>query len=328
MFVDLVEIEIEAGAGGNGIISFRREKHIAKGGPNGGDGGRGGNVVLEVDDNLMTLMDLKYRQKYSAKRGADGQGSLKTGKSGEDIVIRVPPGTAVYDADDPENLLVDLVKPGEQYTAATGGKGGLGNAHFKSPTNQAPRKATPGKPGEKRRLILELRLIADVGLVGYPNAGKSTMLAAVSRAKPKIADYPFTTLSPNLGIVEVAGYKQFRMADIPGIIEGASLGKGLGHDFLRHIMRTKVLLFVIDGSSDAPAAQYAALRKELIEFDWRLGEKPYVIALNKIDLISGDDIDTKRNSVDPNSIPTSGKTKEGMDRLKAALWKKIEEYDD
>lgn len=328
MFVDLVEIEIEAGAGGNGIISFRREKHIAKGGPNGGDGGRGGNVVLEVDDNLMTLMDLKYRQKYSAKRGADGQGSLKTGKSGEDIVIRVPPGTAVYDADDPENLLVDLVKPGEQYTAATGGKGGLGNAHFKSPTNQAPRKATPGKPGEKRRLILELRLIADVGLVGYPNAGKSTMLAAVSRAKPKIADYPFTTLSPNLGIVEVAGYKQFRMADIPGIIEGASLGKGLGHDFLRHIMRTKVLLFVIDGSSDAPAAQYAALKKELIEFDWRLGEKPYVIALNKIDLISGDDIDTKRNSVDPNSIPTSGKTKEGMDRLKAALWKKIEEYDD
>ncbi len=328
MFVDLVEIEVEAGAGGNGIISFRREKHVSKGGPNGGDGGRGGNVVIEVDDNLMTLMDLKYRQKYSAERGADGQGSLKTGKSGEDIIIRVPPGTAVYDADEPENLLVDLVKPGERYTAAEGGKGGLGNTHFKSPTNQAPRKATPGKPGVKRRLILELRLIADVGLVGYPNAGKSTMLAAVSRARPKIADYPFTTLSPNLGIVEVAGYKQFRMADIPGIIEGASLGKGLGHDFLRHIMRTKVLLFVIDGTADEPAEQYTALRKELIDFDWRLGEKPYIVALNKIDLISEADIDTKSNSVDPNCIPTSGKTKEGMDRLKDALWKIIEKHVD
>jgi len=327
MFVDLVEIEVEAGSGGNGIIAFRREKFIAKGGPNGGDGGKGGDVILEVDDNLMTLMDLKYKKTYRATRGADGQGSLKTGKGGRDVVVRVPPGTAVYDKSRPDELVIDLVTPGEKFIAAEGGRGGLGNAHFKSSTNQAPRKATPGKPGEKKTLILELRLIADVGLVGYPNAGKSTMLAAVSRAKPKIADYPFTTLSPNLGIVELEGYNQFRMADIPGIIEGASLGKGLGHDFLRHIMRTKVLLFILDGTADEPSIQYTALRKELIDFDWRLGEKPYIVALNKTDLMSEDEIEEKLLTVDPDCIATSGKTGDGVEELKNALWRKLEEYD-
>jgi len=323
MFVDLVEIEVQAGNGGNGVVSFHREKYISKGGPDGGDGGKGGDVILEVDDNLMTLMDLKYRKKYAAEKGDDGQGSQRSGKGGNDIVIRIPPGTAVYDASTRDDLLVDLTQPGERFVSAKGGRGGLGNVHFKSSTNQSPRKATPGKLGEKRKLVLELRLIADVGLVGYPNAGKSTMLAAVSDAKPKIASYPFTTLTPNIGIVYLDNYRHFRMADIPGIIEGASQGKGLGLSFLRHIMRTRVLLFVLDGSEEDPATTLSLLRKELADFDWRLNEKPYIIALNKIDLIDKERMEILRESFGPDCLETSGVTKSGIEVLKIALAQKL-----
>jgi len=323
MFVDLVEIEVQAGDGGNGVVSFHREKYISKGGPDGGDGGKGGDVILEVDDNLMTLMDLKYRKKYAAEKGDDGQGGQRSGKGGDDIVIRIPPGTAVYDASAGDDLLVDLTQPGERFVTAKGGRGGLGNVHFKSSTNQSPRKATPGKLGEKRKLVIELRLIADVGLVGYPNAGKSTMLAAVSDAKPKIASYPFTTLTPNIGIVYLDNYRHFRMADIPGIIEGASHGKGLGLSFLRHIMRTRVLLFVLDGSEEDPAKTLSLLRKELADFDWRLNEKPYIIALNKIDLIDEVHSAALRESFGPDCFETSGVTKSGIEVLKIALSQKL-----
>jgi GTP-binding protein len=323
MFVDLVEIEVQAGNGGNGIVSFHRQKNIAKGGPNGGDGGRGGNVIFEVDENLMTLMDLKYRRKYKAERGADGLGGQKSGKSGESVIVRVPPGTAIFDADEKDTLLCDLVTHGQQFLAAQGGRGGLGNVHFKSPTNQAPRKATSGKPGVSRKLLLELRLIGDVGLVGYPNAGKSTILAAVSDAKPKIADYPFTTLTPNIGVVNLDNFDQFRMADIPGIIEGASRGKGLGLDFLRHIMRTRVLLFVIDGTDDNPVDSLGLLQKELAEFDWTLNERAYLIALNKIDLLDAEKIDQLVDAFGPECVPTSGMTGDGIDRLKQVLGEKL-----
>ncbi len=323
MFVDLVEIEVRAGDGGNGVVSFHREKHIAKGGPDGGDGGKGGDVVFEVDDNLMTLMDLKYRKKYTAERGADGSGAQKSGKSGKDVVVRVPSGTMLYDPDDPDNLIADLVDHGRRFVAARGGRGGKGNVHFKSPTNQAPREATPGRPGEKKTLMLELRLIADVGLVGYPNAGKSTTLASVSKAKPKIASYPFTTLAPNLGIVELGNYKSFRMADIPGIIDGASRGKGLGLSFLRHIMRTRVLLFVLDSSEPNPNEALTSLQRELSDFDWRLNQKPYIIALNKIDLVPVDRVSEMKDSLGPDCMTTSGVTMAGMDELKRALGEKL-----
>jgi GTP-binding protein len=327
MFVDLVEIEVEAGDGGNGVVSFHRAKNIAKGGPDGGDGGRGGDVAFKVDDNLMTLMDLKYRRKYAAERGADGSGGQKTGKDGKAVIVRVPPGTTIYDTQDRENLLFDLVDDGQQFVAVKGGRGGKGNVHFKSPTNQAPREATPGRQGEKKTLLLELRLIADVGLVGYPNAGKSTTLAVTSQAKPKIASYPFTTLAPNLGIVELGNYKSFRMADIPGIIEGASRGKGLGLSFLRHIMRTRVLLFILDASEPNPGEALSLLQKELAGFDWRLNEKPYIVALNKIDLVPPDRIDEMKISFGPDCITTSGVTKAGIDELKRALGEKLGLYD-
>jgi GTP-binding protein len=327
MFVDLVEIEVEAGDGGNGVVSFHREKHVAKGGPDGGDGGRGGDVTFEVDGNLMTLMDLKYRKKYASERGADGSGGQKTGRDGKAVTVRVPPGTAVCDAQDRENLLCDLVHDGQRFVAVKGGRGGKGNVHFKSPTNQAPREATPGRSGERRRLLLELRLIADVGLVGYPNAGKSTTLAAASQAKPKIASYPFTTLTPNLGIVELGNYKSFRMADIPGIIEGASRGKGLGLSFLRHIMRTRVLLFILDASEPNPSEALSLLQKELAGFDWRLNEKPYIVALNKIDLVQPDLFEEMKNSLGPDCITTSGVTQAGIEELKRALGQKLGLYE-
>ena len=327
MFVDLVEIEVQAGDGGHGAMSFLREKYIPKGGPDGGDGGRGGDVMLCVDDNLMTLMDLQYRRKYRAERGSDGAGSQKSGRNGEGVVVRVPPGTLVYDAEDRGNLLADLVDPGQRFVAARGGRGGLGNVHFKSSTNQTPRKATPGRPGERRRLVLELRLIADVGLVGYPNAGKSTMLMATSQAKPKIASYPFTTLTPNLGVVELDDYKSFRMADIPGIIEGASAGRGLGLSFLRHIMRTRVLLFVLDASEEDPGHVLALLRRELAQFDWRLSEKPFILALNKADLVTADRIYELRDSLGEYCIVTSGLTGAGLDELKTALAEKLGLHD-
>lgn len=284
MFIDLVEIYVKAGDGGRGAVSFRREKYIPKGGPDGGDGGRGGDVIIISDPNMSTLLDYRYKRKYIAKNGEPGMGALKTGKSGEDVILRVPVGTVVKDKDT-DQILFDFTAPYQKFIVAHGGKGGRGNTHFKSPTNQTPRKAEPGKPGEERRIILELKLIADVGIVGFPNAGKSTLISVISAARPKIADYPFTTLEPVLGLVQYKDYQSFVVADIPGIIEGASQGKGLGLKFLRHIERTKILLFLIDASSEDPFQEFKVLIKELKSYSSNMLLKPHIVAISKMDLI-------------------------------------------
>ena len=284
MFIDYAQIEIASGKGGPGIISFHREKYMPKGGPDGGDGGKGGDVILVADSQLHTLMDYTYRRKYKAGNGKSGGSNNRTGASGKDLHIRLPMGTMVFDTDADE-LIGDLVEDGQRLIAARGGKGGLGNAHFKSPILRAPRKFTPGGESQARRLRLELKLLADVGLVGLPNAGKSTLLSRLSAAKPKIAAYPFTTLIPHLGIVRVGDYSSFVMADIPGLIEGAHLGKGLGDEFLRHIERTKVLLFLIDITSNDIRKDYHTLEEELAGFNPELMRKPRIIALNKADLL-------------------------------------------
>lgn len=284
MFIDLVEIYVKAGNGGKGAVSFRREKYVPKGGPDGGDGGKGGDVVIVSDPNMSTLLDYRYKRKYVAENGENGMGALKTGKSGDDIILRVPVGTVVKDKET-EEILFDFTEPHQKFIVAKGGKGGRGNTHFKSPTNQAPRKAEPGQPGEERWIILELKLIADVGIVGFPNAGKSTLISMISAAKPKIADYPFTTLEPVLGLVQYKDFKSFVVADIPGIIEGASEGKGLGLKFLRHIERTKILLFLIDASSENPFKDYKVLVKELKSYSPELLKKPHLVAISKMDLI-------------------------------------------
>ncbi len=263
MFIDYAKIRVKAGDGGHGMIAFRREKYVPKGGPSGGDGGRGGDVILRVDSRLATLQDVHYHRSYTAGRGRHGSGSNKQGAKGSNVIIRVPPGTVVREATTRE-FLVDLVKPGQEFIAAAGGAGGLGNARFKSAQHQSPHEATDGKPGEARELELELKVLADVGLVGLPNAGKSTLLSRLSRARPKVADYPFTTLQPHLGIVKAGEYRSFVMADIPGLIKGASSGKGLGIQFLRHIERTRLLLFLIDGTQpESVAEQYDILQQEL-----------------------------------------------------------------
>ena len=250
MFIDLAEIKLKAGNGGDGAVLFRREKFAPKGGPSGGNGGKGGNVILKTDHNLFTLLDFRYKNSYEAESGANGASSLKDGRGGEDTIIRVPVGTLVKDFETKE-IIFDLDKPDQEVIIAFGGKGGKGNAQFATPTNQTPRYAENGRPGEERKITLELKLIADVGLVGFPNAGKSTLISTISDARPKIADYPFTTLEPNLGIVRYKDFKSFTVADIPGIIEGASKGKGLGLQFLRHIERTRILLFLIDITSES-----------------------------------------------------------------------------
>lgn len=263
MFIDYTKINVKGGDGGHGMIAFRREKYVPKGGPSGGDGGRGGDVIMRVDSRLATLQDVHYHRSYTAGRGRHGSGSNKQGAKGSNVIIRVPPGTVVREATTCE-FLVDLVKPGQDFIAASGGAGGFGNAHFKSAQHQSPREATDGEPGEARELELELKVLADVGLVGLPNAGKSTLLSRLSRARPKVADYPFTTLQPHLGIVKVGEYRSFVMADIPGLIKGASSGKGLGIQFLRHIERTRMLLFLVDGTRpESVAEQYEILRQEL-----------------------------------------------------------------
>jgi len=290
-FVDEVELQVTAGRGGSGIISFRHEKFVAKGGPDGGDGGAGGDVIAEVDPNLATLLDLRFKKHIKAERGLHGSGAQKTGKGGADAIIRVPPGSLIFDADD-GRLLADLIEPGARTVIAAGGKGGRGNTRFKSATRQAPRFSELGQEGEARRIRIELRLIADVGLVGYPNAGKSTFLRAVSAAEPKVADYPFTTLQPQLGVVERPGYKSYTVADLPGIIDGAHEGKGLGIRFLRHIQRTRLLLFILDVTSESPGQDFAHLLSELESFDPLLLKRPYRVVLNKIDLVDEDIIDS------------------------------------
>jgi len=287
-FVDEATIRVEAGDGGNGCVSFRREKYIPFGGPNGGDGGDGGSVYFVVDTGLNTLADFRYQRHYRAKRGQNGMGSECTGKSGEDLYIRVPLGTIVSDEDTGE-MMGDLVEDGQTLLVAKGGVHGLGNVHFKSSTNRAPRQSTNGTPGEKRRLHLELKVLADVGLLGLPNAGKSTLIRAVSHAKPKVADYPFTTLIPNLGVVSVDAYRSFVIADIPGVIEGAAEGAGLGIQFLKHVARTRLLLHLVDvmpyeGSGD-PVLNFRTIENELKKFSTELYERERWLVLNKVDLL-------------------------------------------
>lgn len=282
MFFDEAKIYVQGGRGGDGCVSFRREPFEPFGGPNGGNGGRGGSVYLVADANLNTLIDFKKRSHFKAERGGHGRGKSQYGKSGADCTIPVPPGTVVHDFETGQ-LIADLTHPGQTVVIAQGGRGGRGNETFKSSTNQAPRIAERGEPGEERWITLELKLIADVGLVGMPNAGKSTFLAAVSAARPKIADYPFTTLEPNLGVVMVDD-DSFVLADIPGLIEGAHRGSGLGHKFLRHIERNRILLHILDGLSADPLRDYDQIRQELALFDQRLSEKPEIVVLNKMDL--------------------------------------------
>ena len=282
-FLDQAKIYIKAGNGGAGCVSFRREKFIEFGGPDGGDGGKGGDVIAECVQNLNTLIDYRYQQHFKARNGTPGMGRNRAGPSGADVVIKVPPGTEIY-AEDNETLIADLKEPGERVVLARGGNGGFGNAHFKSSTNQAPRHANPGLEGEELTIWLRLKLIADAGLVGLPNAGKSTFLAAVSAAKPKIADYPFTTLHPNLGVVR-AGDTDFVLADIPGLIEGAHAGAGLGTRFLGHVERTRVLLHLVDATQDDIAGAYDTVRAELEAYGHDLDTKPEIVALSKIDAL-------------------------------------------
>lgn len=284
-FIDEASIEVRAGDGGNGAVSFRREKYIPMGGPDGGDGGDGGSVWLEADDGMNTLVDFRTARKFIARRGKNGSGRNCTGASGEDLVVKVPVGTIVHEADTGE-LLGDLVEPGQRMRVAQGGFHGLGNARFKSSTNRTPRQSKPGTPGEKHRLRLELKLLADVGLLGIPNAGKSTLITAVSAARPRIADYPFTTLHPNLGVVEAGAHRSFVMADVPGLIEGAAEGAGLGIRFLKHLARTRLLLHLVDmGPIGDPVADARAIANELSAYSPELAARERWLVLNKMDLV-------------------------------------------
>ncbi|MEQ8321900.1 MAG: GTPase ObgE [Rhodospirillales bacterium] len=291
-FLDEAKIYLRSGDGGNGCISFRREKYIEYGGPDGGDGGRGGDLVFECVSDLNTLIDFRYKQHFKAPRGTDGMGKNRSGPSGKPLVVKVPPGTQIFD-EDRETLLADIKTPGQRIVFLKGGNGGFGNTHFKSSTNQAPRRANPGLEGEERWVWLRLKLIADAGLVGLPNAGKSTFLAACTRAHPKIADYPFTTLHPNLGVVAVDD-RTFVLADIPGLIEGASEGAGLGTRFLGHVERCRVLLHLVDGTQDDVADAYRTVRGELEAYGGGLAEKTEIVALNKIDALDADTIEERR----------------------------------
>ena len=304
-FIDKARISVRAGNGGNGAVSFHREKYVAAGGSTGGDGGRGGSIILQLDDNTSTLMDFRYKRKYVAGNGADGQGARKTGKDGTDLVIKVPRGTLVRDAETGE-IMQDM-SGSEPYVLCKGGRGGWGNSHFATPTRQVPRFAKAGLPGEAHDVILELKLLADVGLVGFPNVGKSTLLSVVSKAQPKIANYHFTTLFPNLGVVWVEDGVSFVMADIPGIIEGASEGAGLGHDFLRHVDRCRLLVHVVDVSGSEgrdPVADFDAINAELKQYSPELAQRPQIVAANKVDILADDSLlDALRSHVEALGYP-------------------------
>ena len=316
MFIDYTSVELIAGHGGKGAVHFRREKFIPKGGPDGGDGGRGGHIIFTADTNLHTLQDVRYRKRYQAEKGGPGGGSRKTGKNGADINVLVPVGTIIREKG-AKDILADLSHDKDQVTVCKGGIGGKGNIRFKSSTNRAPRKAQPGEPGESGIYEIELKVLADVGLVGKPNAGKSTLLSSISSARPKIADYPFTTLEPNLGIVKYGDYNSFVMADIPGLIEGASSGKGLGHKFLRHIERNKVLLYLIDSQDETPLKTFEALQKELLQFNPDLGIKPVYICRTKSDL--NVELSKEWNDFESDVIVISSINRDGLDELISKL---------
>lgn len=328
MFVDKVRITVRAGDGGNGCTSFRREKYIPYGGPNGGDGGNGGSVVMIAETNEQTLVDFVYQTNYAAERGENGKGKDQYGKCGKDIFLKVPPGTIVKDLDDEKKIVCDIEETGKKFILAQGGKGGRGNIHFASSTNRAPRRSDPGTKGEVRHFELELKTIADIGLVGFPNAGKSTLLGAVSAAKPKVAAYPFTTLHPILGTVDFDDFTRLSIADIPGLIDGAHNNIGLGHSFLKHIERTKILLFVIDMSGQEgmdPIENYNSLKSELELYMKGLSLRPSLIAANKMDLPdSKENLERfKENVYDTQIVPISASLKENTEELLQILKAKV-----
>jgi len=322
MFIDRVIVRVSAGPGGSGISSFRREKFAPLGGPDGGDGGKGGDVIIRGDSNLATLLDFTYRDSWEAERGLHGSGSNKTGASGDDIVLPVPPGTVVRDHDTGE-IIGEVLESGDEFIVARGGRGGKGNAWFATSVHRSPREWQPGEDGEARTLELELKLIADVGLVGQPNAGKSTLLSVISAARPKIADYPFTTLAPNLGVVQMSDHRTFVVADIPGIIEGAHEGKGLGLQFLRHIERTRLLAFLIPIDAEDWQAEYDQLRSEIEQYSEELAEKEHCVVFTKMDLL-GEDEPPPIEAPDAFGIfAISAAARTGLEELKLAWWRRV-----
>jgi len=329
-FVDYVKVQIASGNGGKGSTHLHREKFVAKGGPDGGDGGRGGHVIIRANPNLWTLVGFKHKQHFKAGHGEHGSKNRSTGADGEDVYVDVPLGTVIKDAET-DRVLAEITEETQEYLAAEGGMGGRGNWHFKSATNQTPRYAQPGIPGVEIKLILELKVLADVGLVGFPNAGKSTLLSVVTSAKPKIADYEFTTLKPNLGIVEYRDFKSFVMADIPGIIEGAAEGRGLGHYFLRHIERNSTLLFIISADSDSVADQYQTLLSELKRYNPELLDKKRIIAISKTDLLDEElriELLAELKETLPKKIPfilISAVAQQGIQELKDLLWNQLQD---
>jgi len=327
-FIDHAEAYVEGGTGGDGMTSFRREKYVPAGGPSGGTGGNGGSVVLVANSNLQTLLDFRYAHRFKAPDGEKGGSKNKTGAAGEDLLVEVPCGTLVYDIDK-DTLLGDLTEPGQRLVVAPGGKGGLGNKHFLSNRNRAPERSQPGAPGAIRQIKLELKLLAEVGIIGLPNAGKSTLISTLSSAQPKIADYPFTTLIPNLGVVRKPTGDGTLFADIPGLIAGAHEGQGLGHDFLRHIERTKLLLHLVDGTAEDPVSDYSTIQQELIAYGQGLVDKPQLLAINKIDALLDEEVDelTSRLAAVTGTkvFRISAVSRQGEDELLRAVWQLLDE---
>jgi GTPase len=326
-FIDLAEVEVESGSGGDGMVTFRREKYVPAGGPSGGNGGRGGSIYFTAVENLQTLLDFRYNRRFKAKNGTKGGSNSCTGASGEDLNVDVPCGTMIYDTATDE-LIIDLVEPGQSFKVVSGGKGGLGNQHFLSNSNRAPEYALPGQPPQQKRIRLELKLLAEVGIIGLPNAGKSTLISALSAARPKVADYPFTTLVPNLGVVRKPSGDGTLFADIPGLIEGASQGAGLGHDFLRHIERTRVLLHLVEATGEDPIVAYRTIQQELTAYSDSLAIRPQILALSKIDAVDDEEIaelaaELGKVAQQPVFLISSA-TRTGLEPMLKAVWNELD----
>jgi GTPase len=329
-FIDLAEVEVESGSGGDGMVAFRREKYVPAGGPAGGNGGKGGSVFFTAVENLQTLLDFRYNRRFKAENGTKGGSKNCTGATGEDLTVEVPCGTMIFDTET-EELLVDLVEPGQTFKVVAGGKGGLGNAHFLSNSNRAPEYALPGQPPQQKRIRLELKLLAEVGIIGLPNAGKSTLISALSAARPKVADYPFTTLIPNLGVVRKPSGDGTLFADIPGLIEGASQGAGLGHDFLRHIERTRVLLHLIEATSDDPIGAYRTILQELTAYNQDLATRPQILALSKIDAVDDEEAaeiaQALSQAAQQEVFLISSATRTGLEPLLQQVWQQLDKLE-